>query len=215
MSSFPGSPRLLKGALVGVGLMGLLESTVVFQYNPDTMTRRLEPRVPKPDGEKGEATRLTGPPKETITVSIEIDATDQLEEDNVLARATGIVPTLAALELMVYPKSGLIIANTSLAAVGTIEMLPAESPMILFVWGATRVVPVQVTGLSITEEAYDTLLNPTRAKVDLTLTVLSYNDLQTTSFGRALYLAHQVTKEVLAATNVFNSIQNVGAALKF
>jgi len=195
--------------------MGLLESTVVFQYNPDTMTRRLEPRVPKPDGEKGEATRLTGPPKETITVSIEIDATDQLEEDNVLARATGIVPTLAALELMVYPKSGLIIANTSLAAVGTIEMLPAESPMILFVWGATRVVPVQVTGLSITEEAYDTLLNPTRAKVDLTLTVLSYNDLQTTSFGRALYLAHQVTKEVLAATNVFNSIQNVGAALKF
>jgi hypothetical protein len=215
MTTFPGSPRLLKGALVGVGLLGVLESTVVFQYNPDTMTRRLEPRNAKPEGEKGEATRLSGSPKETITVSIEIDATDQLEQNDVLAVATGIAPTLAALELMLYPKSALVIASTIMSALGTIEVLPAQGPMILFVWGPTRVVPVQVTGLSIAEEAYDTLLNPTRAKVDLTLMVLSYNDLQTTSLGRALFLVHQVTKEALAISNTYRNVQNLGTALKF
>lgn len=214
MSTFPGSPVLIKGALVGVGLQGVLESTVVFQYNPDTMTRRLEPRNAKPDGEKGDVTRLSGPPKETITVSIEVDATDQLEENNALARASGIAPTLAALELMLYPTSALVIANTVMAALGTIEILPAEGPLILFVWGPTRVVPVQVTGLSITEEAHDTLLNPIRAKVELTLMVLSYNDLQTTSIGRALFLVHQVTKEALAVSNTFNNVQNIGSALK-
>jgi hypothetical protein len=215
MSAFPGSPRLIKGALVGVGLMGVLESTVVFQYNPDTLTRRLEPRNAKPDGEKGDVTRLSGPPKETITVSIEIDATDQLEEANVLALATGIGPTLAALELMLYPKSSLVVANAVMSALGTIEVLPAEGPLILFVWGPTRVVPVQVTGLTITEDAHDQLLNPIRAKAELTLMVLSYNDLQVTSLGRALFLVHQVTAEALALSNAFNSVQSVGAALKF
>jgi len=215
MTSFPGSPRLIKGALVGVGLLGVLESTVVFQYNPDTMTRRLEPRNAKPDGEKGDVTRLSGPPKETITVSIEVDATDQLEQNDTLAMATGIGPTLAALELMLYPKSALVVANAIMSALGTVEILPAEGPMILFVWGPTRVVPVQVTSLSITEEAHDTLLNPIRAKVELTLMVLSYNDLQTTSLGRALFLVHQVTTEALAVSNAFNNIQNIGTALKF
>src|ERR1039457_2306319 len=215
MSAFPGSPRLIKGALVGVGLMGVLESTVVFQYNPDTLTRRLEPRNAKPDGEKGDVTRLSGPPKETITVSIESDATDQLEEANVLALATGIGPTLAALELMLYPKSSLVVANAVMSALGTIEVLPAEGPLILFVWGPTRVVPVQVTSLTITEDAHDQLLNPIRAKAELTLMVLSYNDLQVTSLGRALFLVHQVTAEALALSNAFNSVQSVGAALKF
>ena len=124
-------------------------------------------------------------------------------------------PTLAALELMLYPKSALVVANAIMSALGTVEILPAEGPMILFVWGPTRVVPVQVTSLSITEEAHDTLLNPIRAKVELTLMVLSYNDLQTTSLGRALFLVHQVTTEALAVSNAFNNIQNIGTALKF
>jgi hypothetical protein len=214
MSSFPGSPRLIKGAIIGVDLFNPLASVVVFQYNPDTMTRRLEPRTAGGDGERGEAFRLAGPPKETITLSVEIDATDQLEEANPLAVASGITPTLAALEMMLYPKSALVIANSILAAVGTIEVIPAEGPMILFVWGPTRVLPVRLTGLTITEEAYDTLLNPTRAKAELSLTVLSYNDLKLTSPGQALFMVHQITKEILATSNLFNSVQSVGVALK-
>jgi len=214
MSTFPGSPRLIKGALIGVDLFNPLASVVVFQYNPDTMTRRLEPRAAGGDGEHGEAFRLAGPPKETITVSIEIDATDQLEQANPVAVATGISPTLSALEMMLYPKSALVIANTILAAVGTVEIIPAEGPMILFVWGPTRVLPVRLSGLTITEEAYDTLLNPTRAKAELSLNVLSYSDLKIASPGQALFLVHQITKEIMATTNVFNSIQNVGVGLK-
>ncbi|HYT16147.1 MAG TPA: hypothetical protein VEL80_07175 [Burkholderiales bacterium] len=214
MTAFPGSPRLIKGALIGVDLFNPLASVVVFQYNPDTMTRKLDARAAGGDGEKGEAFRLSGPPKETITLSVEIDATDQLEENSTLAVASGVTPTLAALEMMLYPKSALVIVNTILSAVGMVEIIPAEGPMILFVWGPTRVLPVRLTGMSITEEAYDTLLNPTRAKVDLSLTVLSYNDLKLTSPGQALFMVHQITKEALATTNVFNSVQNVGVALK-
>jgi hypothetical protein len=214
MSTFPGSPRLLKGALIGVDPLNPLGSVVVFQYNPDTMTRKLEPRAVAAEGDRGEAFRLTGAPKETITLSIEIDATDQLEQANPLAIATGIYPTLSALEIMLYPKSAVVIVNTALSLVGTIEVIPAEAPMTLFVWGPQRVLPVRVTSFSITEEAHDQLLNPIRAKVDLSLAVLSYQDLPLLSAGRVLFLAHHIVKEVMAATNLFSNIQNVGEGLK-
>ena len=214
MSTFPGSPRLLKGALIGVDPLNPLGSVVVFQYNPDTMTRKLEPRAVAAEGDRGEAFRLTGAPKETITLSIEIDATDQLEQANPLAIATGIYPTLAALEIMLYPKSAVVIANTALSLIGTIEVIPAEAPMTLFVWGPQRVLPVRVTSFSITEEAHDQLLNPIRAKVELSLAVLSYQDLPLLSAGRILFLAHHILKEVMAATNLFSNVQNVGEGLK-
>jgi hypothetical protein len=214
MSSFPGSPRLLKGAIVGVDPLNPLASVIVFQYNPDTMTRRLEPRAVGAEGDRGEAMRLTGAPKETITLSVEIDATDQLEQGNPIAGSVGLHPTLAALEMLLYPKSAMVIANTVLALIGTIEIIPMEGPMTLFIWGPQRVLPVRLTSLSITEEAHDPLLNPIRAKVELSLTVLSYQDLSMGSPGHFLFMAHHIAKEILATTNVFNSIQSVGSGLK-
>jgi len=212
MSSFPGSPRLLKGALIGLDPVNPLARVVVFQYNPDTMTRKLEPRAVSAEGDRGEAFRLTGAPKETITLSVEIDATDQLEQGNRIAVTTGLYPTLSALELMLYPKSATVIANLVAELIGTVELIPEEAPMTLFVWGPQRVLPVRVTSLSITEEAHDQLLNPIRAKVDLSLAVLSYQDLSLT--GRIFFLTHHIMKEVMANINVFNSIQNVGAGLR-
>jgi hypothetical protein len=214
MTTFPNSPRLIKGALIGFDLFNPLASVVVFQYNPDTMTRRLEARASGDDGERGEATRLTGPPKETITLSVEIDAADQLEKSEALAARTGIHPTLAALEMMVYPKSALVITNTILSLIGTVEIIPAEAPLILFVWGPMRVLPVRLGSLSITEEAFDPLLNPIRAKVDLTLNVLSYQGLKLTHPGHALFLAHQISKELMATANIANSIRNIGTGAK-
>jgi hypothetical protein len=211
MSSFPGSPRLLKGAIIGVDPFNPLASVVVFQYNPDTLTRRLEPRAVSAEGDRGEAFRLTGAPKETITLSVEIDATDQLEQANPLATTMGIYPTLAALEMILYPKSAVVIANTILSLIGTIEVIPVEAPMTLFVWGPQRVLPVRLTSLSITEEAHDQLLNPIRAKAELSLTVLSYQDLPLLSPGNVLFLAHHIAKEVMATTNTFNNIQSTGA----
>jgi len=95
MTTFPNSPCLIKGAIVGVDPFNPLASVLVFQYNPDTMTRRLEPRPMSSEGDRGEAFRLTGLPKETITLSIEIDATDQLEQANPLVTTIGTYPTLA------------------------------------------------------------------------------------------------------------------------
>jgi hypothetical protein len=212
MTNSPIAPRLLKGALVGIDLFNPLASVVVFQYNPDTMTRRLEARAVGQEGDRGEAFRLTGPPKETITLSIEVDAADGLEAGNPLTVATGVYPTLSALEMMLYPKSALVIANTILAAIGTVEIIPAEAPMVLFVWGPARVLPVRLTSFSITEEAYDQLLNPLRAKIELSLSVLSYHDLKLTSPGHALFLAHHIAKEVMATTNVANSALNIGVS---
>ena len=214
MSSFPGSPRLLKGALVGIDPLVPVPNVVAFQYNPDTMTRRLEPRAVTAEGDRGEAYRLTGAPKETITLTIEVDATDQLEADNPLATAAGVYPTLAALEVLLYPKSATVIANDILSLIGTIEVIPVQAPMTLFVWGPQRILPVRLTSMSITEEAHDPQLNPIRAKVELALTVLSYQDLSVTDPAYTLFLAHHVVKEVMAATNLVNSAQSIGSGLK-
>jgi hypothetical protein len=213
MSTFPGSPRLLKGALVSVDPLIPVPSAVVFQYNPESLTRRLEPRGVGGDGDRSEAFRLSGPPKETITLSVEIDATDQLEQGNPLTVALGLSPKLAALELMLYPKSAVVVVNSALSLVGTIEIIPAEGPMTLFVWGL-RVLPVRLASLSITEEAFDTSLNPTRAKAELSLGVLSYNDLPLLSPGNALFMVHHVAKEMLAASNVADNLQSIGSSLK-
>src|SRR5262245_26514162 len=123
MTAFPNSPRLLKGAIIGLDPGKPLASVIVFQYNPDTMTRRVDARSTGGGDhmDRSEAFRLTGPPNETITVSIEIDATDQLELADPVAVASGVHPTLAALEMLLYPTSALTIANTKLAQMGNLE----------------------------------------------------------------------------------------------
>jgi len=199
MSSFPGSPKVLKGAIIGLDPVNPLASVIIFQYNPDTLTRTITAQTAGSDNaDKGEALRLKGPPKETIKLDVEIDAADQLEQANPLATSMGLYPTLASLEMLLYPKSALTIANEVLAAVGIIEIIPPEAPMTLFVWGPKRTLPARLTEFTITEEAYDPNLNPIRAKVGLSLRVLNYQDLGLLSAGGALFMAHQVAKEVMA-----------------
>ena len=202
MTAFPGSPKLLKGAIVGVDPANPLASIVVFQYNPDTLTRTLTPQTTGGEGgDRGEALRLKGPPQETIKLDVEIDATDQLEQAQPPATTMGVSPSLAALEMLLYPKSALVIANEVLANLGIIEIIPPEAPLTLFIWGPKRVLPVRLTDLSITEEAFDPNLNPIRAKVSLGLRVLTYQDLGLLSPGGVLFMAHQVIKEAMATIN--------------
>ncbi len=192
------SPRLLKGALVGIDMFNPLTSLIVFQYNPDTMTRTLQPQTAGEGADRSEALRLKGAPVETIRLDIEIDAADQLEKADPMAVTMGIYPQLSALEMLIYPKSSLVIANTILLAAGTLEIVPPVAPFTLFIWGPNRVVPVRIADFSITEEAYDVNLNPLRAKVSLGLRVLSYNDLSLTDPGYYVFLAHQMMKEAMA-----------------
>lgn len=207
MTSFPGSPRLMKGALVGIDIFNPLASVIVFQYNPETMTRSLQAQtMGGNEGDKTEALRLKGAPIENITLNIEIDATDQLEKGDGIATSMGIYPQLSSLEMLIYPKSALVIANTVLMALGTIEVVPPVAPFTLFIWGPKRVLPVRITSFSITEEAYDPNLNPIRAKVALGLRVLTYSDLSVLHPGYYVFLAHQVVKETMAVIGSLNAM---------
>lgn len=213
MTTFPGSPRLIKGALIGLDPMNPLASLIIFQYNPETLTRRLEARSSGGDGDQTEVYRLMGPPKETITLSVEIDAADQLEEGNPQTLLTGISPTLSALEMLLYPKSIAVIKNAILEKARNIEIIPPEAPMTVFVWGTQRVLPVRLSSLSITEEAFDPMLNPIRAKAELSLQVLSYADFNTSHTGYSVFMAHQIVKELLATSQPAANTQYILSAL--
>jgi hypothetical protein len=210
MTTFPGSPKVMKGAIVGVDPANPLASIIVFQYNPEQLTRRVSANAASNDAAQGEALRLKGPPRETITLSVAIDAADQLERADAIATTAGLYPTLASLEALLTPKTAVMIANEVLAQVGVIEIVPPEAPLTIFAWGPKRILPVRITELSITEEAFDPGLNPILAKVDVTLTVLTYQDLGLLSVGGALSMAHQVAMEVLATIGGVQAI--AGAA---
>lgn len=206
----------MRGALVGLDPANPLASVVVFQYNPDEVTRTLQARAAtgggtSSAGARNEALRLTGAPIENINLAVEIDAADQLETGDPLATTLGIYPQLSSLEMLLYPKSALVIANTVLALAGTIELIPAEAPLTLLVWGIKRVVPVRLTQFSITEQAYDPALNPIRARVQLGLRVLSYSDLPLSNPGYYVFLAHQVAKEVMATIGSASAAATAGA----
>jgi hypothetical protein len=195
---------VLKGAIIGMDPINPYASIILFQYNPDTLRRTLQTQAAgatqgNASVDRSEALRLRGAPVENITLDVEIDATDQLANANPLATSMGVYPQLSALEMLLYPKSSLVIANTILALTGTIELIPPEAPLTLFIWGPKRVLPVRLTTFSVTEEAYDIDLNPIRASVNLGLRVLSYSDLSLKHPGYYLFLAHQVTKEVMAS----------------
>jgi contractile injection system tube protein len=214
MSTFPNSPRLQKGALVGLDPVNPLASVIVFQYNPEKLTRTVAPQSASAHAggatAPGEALRLLGPPDETIKLEVDIDATDQLEKAQPPTTAAGIHPQLAALEMLLYPKSALVIANEVLLRAGVIEVVPPETPLAVLVWGAKRVLPVRLTSLNITEEMFDPNLNPIHAKATLDLRVLNYRDLGLLSPGGGLFMAHQLVKEGLAT---LNGAANAGAIL--
>jgi hypothetical protein len=193
------SPLLRKGAIVSLdATTGVPLGTINLQYNPDSITRSLKPQSVGEEPDRSEILRLKGPPIETIDCEIEIDATNQLADGDSTAMALGIQPLLSALELLVYPSSAVLIANEALSLAGTIEILPMESALTVFVWSTTRITPVRITDLKITEEAFDPQLNPIRAKVSLNMRVLNINDVGFLTPAGALYMIYQTGKEAMA-----------------
>lgn len=205
MSSFPRSPYISKGVIEIIDPLTLASKSIQFQYNPDTITRTLTPKTKTQTGNT-ETFRLEDAPDEEITVDIELDATDQLEypNENTVVVKQGINPQLSALETILYPPSDQIISNAALAEKGEMEIIPPAGPMTLFIFGTKRILPVRITRCQITEEAYDTTLNPIRAKVTIAMKVLTYTDLQRPSMAYSLYHINHVNKETaaeLATTN--------------
>jgi hypothetical protein len=200
VGSLMSGPRTLRGAIVTLDATGSLTSVVAFQYNPDTLTRSIRQRGAAGESQVGpaDAHRVWGAPVETISMKIEVDAADQLGNGDTVAGALGIGPQLAALEMLLYPSSEQVLKDSSLLLEGTIEILPPQGPLAILVWGASRVVPIRLETLAVTEEAFDPALNPIRASIDLAVQVLSYNDLTASDPGYTLFLRHQVFQEGLA-----------------
>lgn len=201
MTTFPKAPKLVNGGFVQIDPQtAAVRRVIALQYNPETLSRTLEVQGAGGEGgDRSEALRLKGPPVETITLEAEIDATDELEAGEPPATESGLHTRLAALETVVYPESRQLLDNDALARSGTLEISPMEAPLTLFVWSSTRVLPVRITSFQITEEAFDPALNPIRAKINLTLRVLSVNDLGFDHKGGNLYMVYQQQKERLAA----------------
>lgn len=193
------SPRLQKGAILSLdSTLGIPLGNISLQYNPESITRSLKPQTVGDQPDRTEILRLTGPPIETISCTVEIDATDQLAAGDSNTQSFGIQPQLAQLELLVYPPSIELIANEVLTLLGTIEILPMASALTLFVWSKTRITPVRITSLDITEEEFDPQLNPIRAKVKLDMRVLNVNDVGFLNPAGAMYMVYQIQKEALA-----------------
>ena len=202
MTGFPGAPKTRKGGFILMDAEGkTVLRTLAFQYNPDTMSRTLTPRTAKAEGgDRLEALRLIGPPTETIKIEVEIDNTDKLErpENNPVAVENGIGPELAALETIISPAAADLAAANQLAQSGTLEVLPLPSPLLLLVLGTNRTLPVRITEFAIVEEAFDTRLNPIRARVTLGMRALTVDDLAFGSKGAELFMAAARRREKLA-----------------
>jgi hypothetical protein len=213
MTTFPNSPRLLKAGLVLIDPeTAAVRRIIALQYNPDSLSRTLQLQSTSEGGERSEALRLKGPAIETIKLEAEIDATDQLEfpDQNPNAVQLGIHPQLAALEMVVHPSSAALLANNARAAAGTLEIVPMQTPLALFVWSKSRVVPVRITEFSVTEEAFDPALNPIRARVSLGLRVLSVDDLGFAHKGGSLFINYLQRKEGLRDKAVVAQLNTLG-----
>lgn len=215
MTTFPRSPRTLRGGFIVMDADGLaVRRTIVFQYNPDTLSRSLAPRGATTEGgDRLEALRLVGPPAETLKLEIALDATDRLErpDQNAATVAEGIAADLAELETMISPAVSDMEAAEAMAGRGALEILPLPSPLLLLVLGANRTVPVRITEFAVTEEAFDTRLNPVLARVSLGMRALTTDDLPFGSKGAALYLTAARRRERLAGRRT-SSVQALGLA---
>jgi hypothetical protein len=217
MSPSPISPRLVKGGIVTMDpVTSALQSVIALQYNPDSLSRTLQIQAVQgaQDGTRVDALRLRGPAVETIKIEVELDATDQLEfpRQFPVTAQLGLQPQLAQLEMLVNPPVDTLLADDNRANAGTLEIIPLEQPLTLFVWSKSRVVPVRLTDFSITEEAFDPNLNPIRAKVSLGLRVLNVDDLGFSHPGGHIFMSYLTNKEQLArrATSVAISVLGLG-----
>ncbi len=250
------SPKLLKGALVEFSkrFLGPIPNIIIFQYNPESLTRTLEVHDP----EKAEKARKDaaanpgvpsasssqsqpGDPPESFSLALELDAADALENpgSHPVAVLAGVADRIAALEMLLYPEPEKSLLGGLLGAVGAslsvgpggisaslggkakLDKVPDHKvPVLLFVWGPGRIVPVRLTSFSVEEQAYSPLLYPIRAKVSVGMRILT-----PTSFPDPSGLSEKIAvktfeftrkqKEILAAANLANSVESILGMLPF
>ena len=224
MSGFSNRPKILKGTFVeyGISIPALI---VPFQFNPLTISRNKSNTFSVP-GWVQQASKEEGGGKiglrvfhqmfsdltllrdlqdvevgsETISFDIRLDATDKLDEGDPIAEQFGIAPQISTLELMMYPKeeslAGMAISELLGPTAGHTFVGTEKPPMILFVWGRKKVLPVNLTSMKVKEEEFSTDLNPIRATISVSLTVIEGPS--------APYQYSKAMKETMSALNLAN-----------
>lgn len=222
---------LLRGALVEYSgdFLGPIPNLVIFQFNPEQLARTIE--IPQPPAASGarsgtgqrEPAQASTPPTESFTVSVHFSAADDLGgggAGSAIPRVFGIGPQLAALEKMVYPAGPLGgLLGAALDAVGSAlglggeeeapeRPIPRQSvPRILFIWGLTRVLPVRVKSMTITEQKFDSFLNPVQAEVQIGLEVISLASTSTDTLGKGALAYSRAAKDAQAILNLVKAVE--------
>lgn len=242
-SRSPLAPRILKGAFIRLDEAGIgpVPQIIAFQYNPESLTRKLKPYEQPVDkeGEQQDAAARAAPydPEEEMDVVIAFDAIDDLEEPATHPQTviTGVADRIAALEMLMYPSTSTGLLTSAVGAiagalgVGGAAQVPTnpEVPVVLFAWGPGRIVPVKVTTFTVEEQAFNSGLYPIRAKVTVGIKVLTdhyFTSRLVTDGGKltpaesiacSAYKASTTQKQVLAAANVVNGVESLLATLPF
>lgn len=229
-TGYRGSPWLLKGSFIQLkmGLLGITPNVVVFQYNPETISRGFQAWEPTED-EKVKLPALTSQTaqpfdlEETFDMDIELDATDALADDNTPARAYGIADRIAALKQLMVPETNTALVKVKADGLGgaaakaknapgnakTKTMHRATIAPVLFAWGPGRIVPVRLTSLNVEESQFTQTLYPTQATVSISIAVLTPAKLANSDsiafkLARTAYKAQQYQDKTLAALNLLN-----------
>ena len=218
----------IKGAMIEYGsdFLGPLPNVVIFQFNPESLTRTIQ-IPPRPTGGSARETTQAGEPSiEKISFKAQFSAADGMGTGNLLARTTGVGPRLAALEKMVHPAgpiSGLI--GAAIDAIGSAigggggdarQPIPRENyPRILFIWGPFRILPVVIESMSITELQYDFLLSPIQADVQLSLAVNQIDNCSNDVVGKGALEYSNLAKEAQAIANLANTVEQIAELIPF
>ncbi len=222
---------ILRGALIeyGSGLIGPIPNVVIFQFNPETMTRTMQvPERPAASNDR-ENSQAGDRVYETVSFKALFAAADLLNDDKVLARAFGIGPQLAALEKMVNASSllagkigealdkiGGALGIGGSDSGGASQPIPREKyPKVLFIWGLTRIVPVTINAMRISELEYDALLNPTRAEVEIEVGIHPTDPCAKDSLAEGALMYSTMAKEAMAMANLANTVEQVVELIPF
>lgn len=190
---------LLKGSVVRIDSTGQ-QTEVPFQYNPASIRRSIQQRtVGGEAGGHAEVIRFTGAPTETFSMQIEIEGLAPADEaPNQQLSSQGVFPNLYALEILMYPDLAAIQSASQALASGTLEIAPSVVPLILLVLGPQRVVPVIISSYEVVEQLFGPTLTPLRATVDLSVRVLTYTDVVTSSPAYSRFVAYQQSKQTMS-----------------
>jgi len=191
---------MMKGALVSISSVIPIPSLIRFQYNPEKLSRSVKPTFYSGggSGDRPEPARFGGAPTETISLEAQLDATDGMESGSLMTKTMGIRPQMAALELFAYPSLVTVATNAGLLSSGTVEAVPVPAARTLMVFGVTRIVPIRITSIDVTEEMFDSMLNPIRATVSLSMDVVSYSQVYPSEPLFAAHVAYQGVMEAQA-----------------